>query len=207
MKFKVIILILVVTAFGLIKPISTQNADSCINVSNIEEKKSFKGFIKQRPMTKLSFQADGKISFLPYKKGDFVRKGEVIARLDGVLYKIKKEKFILNDEVNYNIITAPYDGYIEEINKPLNSYAKKNECVISLFPTNKTQAETLVEAQYINKINLREKAEIEYGNSIYEAKIADIVKSDDNYLIELELDDLYKELREGTNIKVKLSFN
>ena len=207
MKFKLIILILIICIFSIIKPISTQSNEGIVNVSDIEKTKSFEGSIKPRLVTKLSFQTEGKISFMPYSKGDFVRKGQVIARLDGILYKVKKEKFQLNDEVNYNIITAPFDGYIEDIYKPVNSYIKKKENIVSIYPSNKTQAQTLVDARYINKINLKEKAEIECGNSIYEAKIANVLKSNNDYLLELELNGLYKELKEGTNIKVKLNIN
>ena len=91
--------------------------------------------------------------------------------------------------------------------KILNFEVKKGEVVLALYQTNKTEAEILVEPEYINKINLKEKGILEYKNSNYEVKISNIVKNEDNYLIELELDDLHKELKEGANIKVLLNLN
>ena len=204
MKSKVIVLILIIFVFCACK---LNSNDNYIEISDINNSKKFNGYIKPNNITKLSFQTEGKIIFLPYKKGDYVKKGEILARLEGVLYKIKKEKFNLDDEFNYNVIPAPYDGYIEEIYKPLNSYVKKGEVVLALYQTNKTEAEILVEPEYINKINLKEKGILEYKNSNYEVKISNIVKNEDNYLIELELDDLHKELKEGANIKVLLNLN
>ena len=46
-----------------------------------------------------------------------------------------------------------------------------------------------------------------YKDSKYEVKISDIKKYEDNYLIELELNNLYKELKEGTKINVSLSLS
>lgn len=203
MKSKVIVLILIMFAFFTCKPNSNNN--EYINVSNINNTKAFSGYVKSRQITKLSFRTDGKISFMPYKKGDYFKKGEVLARLDSTFYKIKKEEFNFEDEFNYNVIIAPFDGYIEEIYKPLNSYTKKEQIVLALSPTDKTEAEILVQPEYINKINLRENGILEYKNTNYEVKISNIVKSDDNYLVELKMDNLYKELREGTNIKVLLN--
>lgn len=206
MKYKIIILILIILIFGTCKFNSTQSDDACINVANFDNSKHYKGYIKQRPMEKLYFQTDGKIVFMPYSKDDYVRKGQVLARLDGISYKIKKEKFNFEDEINYNIIIAPYDGYIGEIYKKINSYVNNKEMILSIYPTNKTQAEAMIGAKDINKINLKEKAQIEYKNITYEAKIANVTKNSDNYIIELELNNLYKELKEGTNVDIKLSF-
>ena len=206
MKNKIIILILTVLIFGACKLNSIQSDKSYINISNIDNKKEFKGYIKQRPIEKLYFQTEGKIVFMPYIKGDFVRKGQVLARLDGISYKIRKEKFNFENEINYNIIIAPFDGYIEEVYKNLNSYILKKEPVLALYPTNKTEAETMIDARYINKVNLKEKAVVKHNNAIYDAKIANILKDNDNYIIELELNNLYKELKEGMNINVELKF-
>ena len=205
MKYKIIILVLIIFIFGACKLNSIQGDNSYVNISNIDNIKHYKGYIKQRPINKLYFQSEGKLVFMPYSKGDFVKKGQVLARLDGISYKIKKEKFNFEDEINYNIITAPYDGYIDEIYKKLNSYIKNNEAILSIYSTNKTEAEALIDAKDINKINLKEKAQIEYKNSKYEAKIANVVKCNDSYIIELELNNLYKELKEGTNVNVELS--
>ena len=52
----------------------------------------FHGILKANNSTTLSFQSEGRIVFLPYTKGDFIKKNQVIARLDGVLYSIKKNE-------------------------------------------------------------------------------------------------------------------
>ncbi len=206
MKFKFIIILVAILMLGAFNVNSIKSKEPYINISNVENSKNFKGFIKHRIITKLYFQNEGKISFLPYKEGDYVKKGQVIARLDGYLYKIKKEKFNLNNEINYNIIVSPINGYIGKIYKPLNSYVKNKEPVLEIYSANKTEAEALVGANYINKINLNKSAKVEYKNEIYEAKIANILKSSDDYIIELEFDSLHSELKEGANIDVKLDF-
>jgi len=204
MKCKIVVLVLIILVFCACKLNSAQSDNAYVNISNVNTEKKFKGYIKQRPLTKIYSKTEGKISFLPYSKGDYIRKGEVIVRLDNILYKINKEKFKLQQGLNYNIITAPFDGYVEEIYKPLNSYVKSKEAIIAIYPNNKTEAETMVEAKYINKINLNKEVKIEYKDSVYEAKISNISKNSDNYIIELEFDNLYKELKEGASINVKL---
>ncbi|MBQ4646283.1 MAG: efflux RND transporter periplasmic adaptor subunit [Candidatus Gastranaerophilales bacterium] len=54
--------------------------------------KKFYGKTVAKDSTILSFQSEGKIVYFPFSKGDFVKKGQVIAKLDGVLYSIKKEE-------------------------------------------------------------------------------------------------------------------
>ena len=205
MKFKFIILVLIISIFGIFNYNFPTNNESCINISNIENEKSFKGYIKHHSPIKLYFQNEGKIIFMPYKEGDYIRKGQVIARLEGIPYKIKKEKFNLNNEINYNIIASPLNGYIWKIYKPVNSYIKNKEAIVEILSCNKTEAEVLVNTYYINKINLRKNAKIDYKNNSYEAKIANIIKNNDNYIIELEFNDLYKELKEGTSIEARLN--
>ena len=206
MKIRVILLILIIFSLSMFKLNSAQS-DNYKEISNINTYKTFNGYIKQRPLTKLSFQTDGKISFMPYKKGELIKKGQVIARLDGILYKIKKEKFNLNNEINFNIIIAPFDCYIEEIYFQNNSWIRKGEPVVSIYPTNKTEAEILISAQYINKINLDEKICIECKNNVYDAKINNISKSDDNYIVNLEFDKLYPQLKNGMNINAKINLS
>ena len=207
MKFKIIFLTLILLFFGAIRLNFGHYDDAFVNVSNISNVKKFNGFIKQRPLTKIFFQTDGKITFMPYSKGDFVKKGQVLARLDGVLYKFRKEKLNLGNEINYNIVIAPYDLYIEEIYASKNSYIKKGMPVMAIYPTDKTEAEILIGAQYINKINLDDSVFVEYKNNNYEAKINDISKSDDNYIINLELKELYPQLKNGANINALVKIN
>lgn len=207
MRFKVTILTVMLLVFGACRLNSIQSDEAYIKVSNINDTKIFNGFIKQRPLTKLYFQTDGTVSFLPYSKGDFIRKGQVLARLDGTLYKIKKEEFNLKNEINYNILIAPFDAYIEEIYVSKGAIVKPDNPILAIYPTNKTEAEILVSAEYINKINLKNEVYIEYKDKNYEAKIKNVSKSNDNYLINLELSNLYPELKTGTNINAAVKIN
>ena len=71
-----------------------------IKIKSISQNQSvFHGILKATNSTTLSFQSEGRIVFLPYTKGDFIKKNQVIARLDGILYSIKKneEKAKLNE--------------------------------------------------------------------------------------------------------------
>lgn len=77
---------------------------ACINYSEIKDAEyikissqkndetTFYGIIKAQLSTDLSFQTKGEIIFLPYTKGDFIKKGTIIARLDGELYAIKRKE-------------------------------------------------------------------------------------------------------------------
>lgn len=55
-------------------------------------KKIFYGTLKAQNSADLSFQTEGKITYLPYTRGDFVKKGEVIARLDDIFYRIRQNE-------------------------------------------------------------------------------------------------------------------
>lgn len=50
------------------------------------------GILKSSFSTNLGFQTEGQIIFLPYTKGDFIKKGTVIAKLDGSFYSIKRKE-------------------------------------------------------------------------------------------------------------------
>ncbi len=54
--------------------------------------KIFHGFVRSQHLINLSFQSEGRIIYFPFSLGDFVKKGQVIARLDGELYKIQKQE-------------------------------------------------------------------------------------------------------------------
>lgn len=70
----------------------------------------FYGVVKSTDSVVLNFQTEGKIIYLPFSKGDFVKKNTILARIDAVLYKIrqkeeverlKKAKIQLNRNQNY----------------------------------------------------------------------------------------------------------
>ena len=58
----------------------------------IQNQAVYFGILKANQSTILSFQSEGRVVFLPYTKGDFIKKNQVIARLDGTLYSIKKSE-------------------------------------------------------------------------------------------------------------------
>ncbi len=62
--------------------------------SNFANQDKFFGYIKSGNSTILNFQTEGKIIYLPYTEGDFVKKNTLLAKIDGVLYQIrlKEEK-------------------------------------------------------------------------------------------------------------------
>jgi len=62
--------------------------------SNFVNQDKFFGYIKSGNSAILNFQTEGKIIYLPYTKGDFVKKNTLLAKIDGILYQIrlKEEK-------------------------------------------------------------------------------------------------------------------
>lgn len=229
--------------------------------------KTFHGFVKSQLISALSFQTEGRIIFMPYTKGDFIKKGQVLARLDGILYKIKKneeqatlqnaiiqynkskstfrrmdilhkegaisdndwedayfdlksydeqikiqrEKIrYLDKEISFNIITAPYDGFIVQKNAEVGGYAKIGEPVLIFSGSNKTQVEVMVDSSIINKINLDEKVQLLRNDETYEGKIAHISRTSLNeggYLVKIYLNELYENLKDGMSIDVKIPFD
>ncbi len=55
-------------------------------------KVTFLGTVKFQHSANLSFQEDGVITYIPFSKGDFVKKGQIIAKIDDTLYKIRKNE-------------------------------------------------------------------------------------------------------------------
>lgn len=85
-----------------------------LNEDNFENSNRFYGTMKATYSTNLSFQTEGKISYLPYSRGDFVKKGTVLARIDAVLYNIrlKEEKENLK---NAQIQVSRNDSYYKRM--------------------------------------------------------------------------------------------
>lgn len=63
-----------------------------IKIEKINTKKEYQGIIKAQNSADLSFQSEGRITYLPYTKGDFVKKGTPIAKINSELYLIKKSE-------------------------------------------------------------------------------------------------------------------
>lgn len=96
--------------------------NTCIFVDDISKYES--------SLDKLSFKTDGNIAFIPYSKGDYIKKGQVIARLDGLLCRLDKTN------VCDCIILAPYSGYIVEKYHNKDDYVKANTPVVALSALN-----------------------------------------------------------------------
>ena len=232
-----------------------------------ENYKTYHGIIKSENTVDLSFQTEGKIDYLPYSKGDYVKKGQVIARLNGILYKIRKneeqarlqdaviqynkaksyykrmdilhkegaisdndweeayfdykttaekikiqkEKLnYLNEEISFNIISAPFDGFIAEKYTEAGSYAKIGEKIVTIMGNNKTQAEIMVDSDTINKIKLNEGIIAKKDGRTYQGKIKHISKTNryaGGYLISIALSELIPSLKDGMSIDIYVPIN
>lgn len=251
------------------------NNTKTLDISNLQEVKTlelknqdgviFHGVIKSKRIADLSFQSEGKIIYLPYSRGDFVKKGQVLARLDGVLYKIRKNEELarlkeaqirqakaknyyqrmdilhkagaisdndwddayfglktvnqeiliqkekldyLDKEISYNIITAPYDGYIAEKYSEVGSYTALGQKVLTIMSTIKTQAEIIVDSSIINSLKLNDKVVAKRNNKTYDAKISSISRTslfNGGFLVSIIFDDLYDELKDGMSVDILIS--
>ncbi len=205
-----------------------------IEISKKDSQNSYHGLVKSNLSTILSFQSEGKLIFLPYSKGDFVKKGQVIARLDGALYNIKKneelqrlqeakvnldkqksyykrmdvlhkagaisdndwenayfelkslEKEIeiekekvnyLNKQISYNIIIAPYDGYISQKFCDIGAILKESDPVVELINSQGFQVEIMVNQKNISGIKLNQEVKVTILDKIYDGTISHIAKS------------------------------
>lgn len=226
--------------------------------------KEFHGIVKAQNSADLSFQTEGKIIYFPYTKGDFVKKGQVIARLDGILYsirkneeeaklkeyvvqknkqksyydrldllhregaisdndweaanyelqaltqqiKMQKEKInYLNKEIDYNIITAPFDGYISEKMSDKDFYAQVGTPVVRVINSGGVQVETMVDENVVNKLKIDDEALIKVLGNTYRGTIEHISKSNldsGGYLVKIVIDNVSTSLKEGMSADVKL---
>lgn len=117
MKYLKTVLVLLISLFlascALISDSSNNNSCEIYKISS-NTKRIFHGFIKAQHIIDLSFQTQGNIIYFPYTTGDFVKKGVVIARLDGILYTIQKQQEIarLNEA---KIRKNRYDAYFKRV--------------------------------------------------------------------------------------------
>lgn len=235
-----------------------------ISVVKPQNTKVFHGIVKSQLVTDLSFQSEGKIIFIPYTKGDYVKKGQVLARLDGILYKIKKDEEkaklkeaqiqynksksyykridllhkegaisdndwedayfalktnneeikiqkekinYLDKEISYNVIIAPYDGFISGKYAQVGAYAKIGEPVLTINGSKETQIEIMVDSNTINKLNLEDKVIAKKDGEIYEGKIKHISPTSINtggYLVKIYLNNFIDDLKDGMNVDIEI---
>ena len=72
----------------------------------------FTGEVKFQHVSNLSFQEDGILTYAPLAKGDYVKKGQVLAAIDDTLYRIKKneEAALLSElEIKYKQAKSYFD--------------------------------------------------------------------------------------------------
>ena len=87
-----------------------------INIPKYENK-IFHGIVKSSNNANLSFQTEGKITYFPFADGDFIKKGQTIARLDvetkaQTIAKIEKEIYRCASETGGLIIKTERDTFI-----------------------------------------------------------------------------------------------
>ena len=186
----------------IIKASDNLKIDVC-EVLSKQKQTSFHGLVKAQFFSDLSFQSEGRVVFMPYSKDDSVKKGQVLARLDGILYKIRKkeesarlkealiqynktksyysrmdvlhkagaisdndweeayyqlktnkeqieiqkEKInYLDKEISYNILLAPYDGYISEKYSQIGEIVKIAQPIVQIMGSDVTRVEIMASA-------------------------------------------------------------
>ncbi len=81
----------------------------------VMDSKCFSGVICERDLVKLSFRVAGMVEGIPVEEGGFVRKGELLARLDPRDYQLQ-----------YDAVKAEHDKVIAEVKRYKELYARKN---------------------------------------------------------------------------------
>ena len=64
-------------------------------------KTTFLGTVKFQHISNLSFQENGILTYIPFTKGDFVKKGQLVAKIDDTLYIDSPRKAFLPSYVYY----------------------------------------------------------------------------------------------------------
>ncbi len=113
----------------------------------------FHGYIKAQHRVTLSFQNEGRIVYMPYSTGDFVKKGQVLARLDGSLYEIQK-----NEETarlkEMQIQQSKYNKYYNRVDILHKAGAISDNDWEEAFYNLKTSSQNInIQKQKINLIN------------------------------------------------------
>lgn len=109
---KIIYILCFLFVFGCSNQYSKNEPPEFITVITQENKHIFYGIVKSQTVSNLSFETEGKIEYLPYTKGDFVKKGEILAKLNGELYNIKKTeqtKRVQNAKIKLEQIKNNYE--------------------------------------------------------------------------------------------------
>ena len=90
--FVLVLLFFVLLIFGACTNYETIENVDYIKVEKNKQSNTYKGIVKAKNSATLSFQTQGQIIYFPYTKGDFIKKGNVIAKIDGTFYLIQKNE-------------------------------------------------------------------------------------------------------------------
>ena len=230
------------------------------------ENKIFHGVVKSSNSANLSFQTEGKITYFPFADGDFIKKGQTIAKLDGTLYEIRKKEetnrlkqYIiqenkqksyyhrldllhkegaisdndwesayyelkvlaeqiqtqkekinyLNKELEYNKVTAPYDGYIAKKYQSLGAIAKIATPIAFFISSEGFLVDIMVDENTVNKLKINDSAKIKILDKNYQGNIAHIAKTDMNfsgYIVKVKIKNTTNYLKEGMSADVWFNF-
>ncbi len=119
----------------------------------INDGETYYGKIKAENFPTLSFQSEGQIVYFPYSKGDFVKKGKTIAKLDNELYAIQKkqEETTLNEAQIQYTKSKSYYARMDKLHKA--GGISDNDWEDAYFQL-KTNAQKInIQKQKINYIN------------------------------------------------------
>jgi len=86
--------LIIVVLFGLIFAIFTSKGNNTISTENVKVRSIgseilAEGIVKSQNEATLNFQIGGKLVYLPFKEGDVVQQGQIIAQLD--TYTLQKQ--------------------------------------------------------------------------------------------------------------------
>lgn len=229
--------------------------------------KIFHGYVKAQHLIDLSFQSEGKIIEIPVTIGDYVKKGQLLARLDGILYKIQKQEELarlnearirenrysayfkrvdilhkagaisdndwdeayfnlktatqdiaiqkekinyIEQQISYNELRAPYDGYIYEKKTDAGAYASLSQPILTMITSNKTEVDTMVDSSVVNYLKTSLPVKVLKEDVKYFGSVAHFSKSSLNtggYLVRIYLDKLYPDLKEGMSVDVEFNLD
>lgn len=144
-------------------------------VKQEESNKIFKGIVKAQDSSSLSFQTDGKIIYFPYTRGDFIKKGQLIAKIDNSLYQIKK-----NEE------QARLEKYIVEENKQKSFYKRLDILHKEGAVSDNDWENAFYELKTLNKDIKTQKEKIKYINQ--QIGYSEIIAPYDGYIAQKNLD-------------------
>lgn len=108
----VFVVLLVVFIFKISKTGSVKYQTSSIKKQDIELTVKVDGKVESDKKSQLSFKTIGRITYLPFKKGDSVKKGQLVASIDSKSVSLEKDlalKDYMSTRVNFDQANDDYD--------------------------------------------------------------------------------------------------